>query len=68
MIGLGSEEGGMLENARAFYERLVPYTGGGLSRLAYNEFQGEGHMSVLQPLFSPMLRFVFAAEGAELCI
>ncbi|MNE26510.1 Ferri-bacillibactin esterase BesA [compost metagenome] len=68
MIGIGSEEAGMLENARAFHERLIPYNGCGLSRLSYKEFQGEGHMSVLQPLFSPMLRFVFAAEGAELCI
>ncbi len=68
MIGIGSEETGMLENARAFHERLVPYNGSGLSRLSYKEFQGEGHMSVLQPLFSPMLRFVFAAEGAEPCI
>ncbi|MNB87411.1 Ferri-bacillibactin esterase BesA [compost metagenome] len=68
MIGIGSEEDGMLENARAFYERLVPFAGSGFSRLAYNEFQGEGHMSVLQPLFSPMLRFIFAPEGAKLCI
>ncbi len=68
MMGIGSADTNMLENAEAFYERLRPYAGSGLHRLVYTEFKDEGHMSVLQPMFSPMLRFVFAEDGAELCI
>lgn len=68
MIGIGSADTNMLENAEKFYERLRPYAGSGLRRLVYTEFKDEGHMSVLQPMFSPMLRFVFAEDGAELCI
>lgn len=68
MIAIGGTETVMHDNAEQFYERLRPFVGQGLQRLRYDMFEGEGHMSMLQPMFSPMLRFVFAKEDMELCV
>lgn len=68
MIGIGGTETVMHDNAERFYERLRPFAGKSIRQLRYDMFEGEGHMSVLQPMFSPMLRFVFAKEGMELCV
>lgn len=68
MIGIGGEDTKLLANAKQFYDRLAPYEGSSIQRLRHHVFEDEGHMSVLQPMFSPMLRFVFAKEGERLCI
>ncbi|MDT3426427.1 putative alpha/beta superfamily hydrolase [Paenibacillus forsythiae] len=69
MIGIGTDEKeSMLEDARLFMERLKPCKGKSLKRLQRIIFEGEGHVSVLHSMISPMLRFVFAEDGAALCI
>lgn len=68
MIGIGGEDAKLLANAKEFYDRLVPYVGSSIQRIRHDVFEDEGHMSVLQPMFSPMLRFIFAKEGEKLCI
>lgn len=66
LFTVGSEDKGIYENAKAYYEKLLAYEGKGLNRLVWREFAEEGHVSVLPALMSPMLRFLFADEGADL--
>ncbi|MEO3947822.1 alpha/beta hydrolase-fold protein [Gorillibacterium sp. CAU 1737] len=68
LFTVGTEDDKIFENAKAYHERLLPYREQGLTRLVWREFAEEGHISVLHPLISPMLRFLFAQEGEELCI
>jgi len=58
MIAVGSEEKQMMvENAQQLYTMLQPYDGHGL-RLVFELFEGEGHVSVVHPLISRLLRFI----------
>lgn len=58
LIGVGSEEKPfMVEDAERLHRILLPCQANGL-RLAYRVFQGEGHVSVIPPLISCMLRFI----------
>ncbi|QJC50328.1 alpha/beta hydrolase [Paenibacillus albicereus] len=68
MLAIGEgEKGSMLQDTRELKRRLLPLAESGRLRLSYAEFEGEGHVSVLHPLLSPMLRFSFWEEaGAEL--
>lgn len=60
LIAAGSEEKPfMTEDARQVYERLAPLASGGM-RVVHELIAGEGHVSVIHPLISRMLRFVFA--------
>ncbi|MBW7475468.1 alpha/beta hydrolase [Paenibacillus oenotherae] len=62
-IGIGSEEKpAMIEDARLLYRQLLPYQAYGL-RLGYRLFEDEGHVSVIPPLISRMLRFIAQQEG-----
>ncbi|MEC0228905.1 alpha/beta hydrolase [Paenibacillus alba] len=53
----GSHPSGMNSNAREFYNRFSLLSKEEL-HVAYHEFEGEGHVSVLPALVSRMLRFV----------
>ncbi|WP_289142036.1 alpha/beta hydrolase [uncultured Brevibacillus sp.] len=58
MIAVGSEEKQMMvENAQQLYTLLQSYDGHGL-RLAFELFEGEGHVSVVHPLISRLFRFI----------
>ncbi|QGG54331.1 alpha/beta hydrolase [Paenibacillus sp. B01] len=60
MLAIGGEEkGSMLQDTRELRRRLLPLAESGRLRLTYAEFEDEGHVSVLHPLLSPMLRFAF---------
>jgi predicted alpha/beta superfamily hydrolase len=62
-IGIGSEEKPqMTGDAEQMYKLLQPYEGEGF-RLAYRSFEGEGHISVIPPMISRMLRFISSGEG-----
>ncbi|WP_240472915.1 alpha/beta hydrolase [Paenibacillus sanguinis] len=68
MIMVGTKDDKIYESARDYYRALLPYRDQAFSRLEWSEFAGEGHVSVLHPLISPMLRFLFAHPGEELRI
>lgn len=68
LIAAGSNDYKIVEQAKAFYEQLLPYETTVFQRLVWHEFAEEGHVSVIHSLISPMLRFLFADEGAELRI
>jgi predicted alpha/beta superfamily hydrolase len=58
LIGIGSEEKlSIVEGAQRVYSLLLPYRRQGLN-LAFRQFEGEGHVSVIPPLISLMLRFI----------
>lgn len=58
LIGIGSEEKpSMIADAEQLYERMRPYAGETL-RLKYRKFEQEGHISVLPPLISELMRFI----------
>lgn len=62
-IGIGSEEKpAMLAEAEHLAARLEPLRGPGFT-LTYRRFEGEGHLSVLPPLFSGLLRFWLKAPA-----
>ncbi|MGO4542163.1 alpha/beta hydrolase [Paenibacillus sp. 2TAB19] len=64
-IGIGSEEKpSMVEEAEQLHLLLQPYEEQGLLRLAYRKFENEGHVSVIHPLISGLLRFIMQKEGA----
>ncbi|MFM1654869.1 alpha/beta hydrolase [Brevibacillus sp. B_LB10_24] len=65
LIGVGSEEKpGMVEDAKRVYELLHAYQTNGL-RLAFHEFEGEGHVSVIPPLISRALHFLFGRRAVS---
>lgn len=69
MLAIGTDEHqSMLDDTRLFYEKIKPYQNTHDIRLKHIVFEGEGHMSVLHPLISPMIRFMFAQEGVKLYI
>ncbi len=58
LIAIGAEEKqSMVEDAERLYRMLAPYQELGL-RVEHRSFEGEGHVSVIHPLISPMLRFI----------
>lgn len=64
LIGVGSEEKPMMvEDAERIYQLLLPYQATTGLRLTKRVFQGEGHVSVIPPLISCMLRFISEQEG-----
>jgi Predicted hydrolase of the alpha/beta superfamily len=61
-IGVGSEEKpSMVADSVRLYEMLQPFQAEGL-RLKYRAFEGEGHVSVVHPMISDMLRFLLRGE------
>nr|WP_256975802.1 alpha/beta hydrolase-fold protein [Paenibacillus sp. MY03] len=59
LIGVGGrEKAGMAEDAERLYQRLLPLAGEGRLRLSFRKFEEEGHVSVIHPLISEMLRFI----------
>ena len=62
LIGIGAgEKPSMIEDAERLHELMLPYDGAGL-RLRFRKFEDEGHVSVLHPLISEMLRFIGRKE------
>lgn len=68
MIMVGTQDDKIYESAQEYYNALLSHRDQAFSRLEWSEFTGEGHVSVLHPLISPMLRFLFAKPGEELRI
>lgn len=69
MLAIGTNEHeSMLTDTRLFYEQIKSSPSKSVIRVEHIEFEGEGHMSVLHSIISPMIRFMFAQEDAELCI
>jgi predicted alpha/beta superfamily hydrolase len=61
-IGVGSgEKPSMVADSERLHELLKPYEAEGL-RLQYRAFEGEGHVSVIHPMISDMLRFFLRKE------
>ncbi|MBY9078396.1 alpha/beta hydrolase [Paenibacillus sp. HN-1] len=59
LIAIGSQEKGiMLQDAQRMYEELKTLEYRRLGRVSYHLFEDEGHVSVLHPLISRMLRFI----------
>ncbi|QNK60904.1 alpha/beta hydrolase [Paenibacillus sp. PAMC21692] len=60
LIGVGGrEKAGMVEDAEQLYQRLLPLAAEeGRLRLSFRKFEEEGHVSVIHPLISEMLRFI----------
>ncbi|QHT58563.1 alpha/beta hydrolase [Paenibacillus lycopersici] len=62
-IGMGADEKpSMKADAERLHALLQPCRAGGL-RLHYRAFEGEGHVSVVHPMISDMLRFTMRREG-----
>ncbi|MFF2885728.1 alpha/beta hydrolase [Paenibacillus sp. NPDC057967] len=58
LIGIGSDEKpSMVADAERLYELMLPYAGERF-KLCYRKFDNEGHVSVLPPLVSELLRFI----------
>ncbi|RJX39734.1 alpha/beta hydrolase [Paenibacillus pinisoli] len=58
LIGIGSDEKpSMVADAERLYEGMLPYAGEQF-KVQYRRFDGEGHISVLPPLVSELLRFI----------
>lgn len=68
LMMVGKKDDKIYESAQEYYRELLPYREQAFSKLEWSEFAGEGHVSVLHPLISPMLRFLFAHSGEELRI
>lgn len=65
MIAVGSDEKGMMvEDAQRVHEMLSAYQDQGL-RLVFEEFDGEGHISVVHPLISRMFRFILQRNSSR---
>lgn len=59
LITVGSEERPhMVEDAERLYKMLAPYHQQQGFQVAYRKFEGEGHVSIIQPMISPMFRWI----------
>lgn len=62
-IGIGSnEKPSMLAGAEKLYAALLPFESRGL-QLNYRVYQDEGHVSIIHPLISGMLRYLAKKES-----